>query len=289
MEQAHIINPTTNLIGISTSPDNNVDVRNITAIMFNAGYLHHVGPNRINTTLARSLASSGVRSLRMDFSGLGDSGINDKIHDNNDLVTHDAVAAMDFMHDNFDSKRFVLFGLCSGALDSIQIAQHDSRVVGFIAVDGMGYRTWRFYLHHCVSHLVPRLFHIRHLRRGIGKSAQFLTSSLFRSGSKAHAIANDEGLINKSRDEIAQILESLSSRNKKMRFIYTGGVSNFYNYSNQFADMFSTILASREVASHLSWRYFPQADHLFMLQHHRDALLTDVEQWILKEFGGNRS
>lgn len=288
MEQAHIINSTTNLVGISTSPAT-ANTTDITAILFNAGYLHHVGPNRINTTLARLLAPNGVRCLRMDFSGLGDSGANNDIHDNMELVTRDAQAAMDFMQHTFNSRKFVLFGLCSGALDSIHVAQQDSRVVGVIAVDGVGFRTGRFYFHHIVSHIAPRLFQRKHWRRAYSKGAAWFTAPLFRTGASAHALANDGSLANKSREEVAQILLKLSADKKKLRFIYTGGVSNFYNYPNQFADMFSKLLRSERVAGQLSWQYFPQADHLFMLQNHRDALLADIEQWILNEFTSRRA
>jgi len=289
MEVAHVINSTTNLIGISTSPKADASSnQSIIAILLNAGYLHHVGPNRLNTTLARSLAASGVTSMRLDFSGLGDSGANHDIHDNAELVIHDAKTVMDYCEAHFGANQFVLFGLCSGALDSIHIAQNDERVVGFVAVDGLGFRTWKFYIYHFCIHMLPRLFQLKHLRRGfsrgLGRGAQIVRKPLFRLSKSTHALADDGSLTNKSRHEISHLLQNMSDQNRKMRFIFTGGASHFYNYANQFADMFDSLIKRDGAAKHVSWKYFPQADHLFMLQSHRDAFLDDVEKWILDEF-----
>ncbi|HWU86648.1 MAG TPA: hypothetical protein VN253_05215, partial [Kofleriaceae bacterium] len=43
------------------------------AVLLNSGLMHRVGPFRTGVELARSLAARGVRVLRYDRSGLGDS------------------------------------------------------------------------------------------------------------------------------------------------------------------------------------------------------------------------
>lgn len=290
MEYAHIIDDRTNLIGVTTKPvsdstsgDNNYS--DVAVIMFNAGYLHHVGPNRINTSLARSLTECGFHTLRMDFSGLGDSGVNENVQTNAQLVQNDAKSAMDFMQSNYGCGRFILFGLCSGAVDSILIAQSDKRVAGLVAIDGFGFRTTRFYVHHAIRHILPRLFRLKHLQRGLNRSARQVHTRLFRSSNimaehSAQSMTDDGNLTRKTQGEVKKILNDLCNDNTKMRFIYTGGVSDYYNYSNQFRDMFG----KTELDEKISWRYFPQSDHLFMLAEHRDQMLEDVQQWVCQEF-----
>jgi len=287
MEYAHIIDASTNLVGISTKPiaGENNGRGDIAVIMFNAGYLHHVGPNRINTSLARSLGSCGFHTLRMDFSGLGDSGANADVQSNAELVRKDAKSAMDFMQSHHGCTRFILFGLCSGAVDSILIAQSDKRVAGLVAVDGFGFRTKRFYIQHAITHIIPRLFRFKHWHRGVSRYAQKVRERLFRPGKNAlehaaYSMTDDGNLTRKTREEVSNILSSLCRHNTKMRFLYTGGVADYYNYSGQFKDMFG----NSDLARKISWRYFPQADHLFMLAEHRNQMIDDVRQWVCREF-----
>jgi len=51
----------------STSADRPV------VVIFNAGAVHRVGPNRVSVTLARELAAAGLAVLRFDLEGIGDS------------------------------------------------------------------------------------------------------------------------------------------------------------------------------------------------------------------------
>ena len=43
-------------------------------LFVNAGEIHRIGPHRIHVKLGRALAQDGVPSLRLDLTGLGDSG-----------------------------------------------------------------------------------------------------------------------------------------------------------------------------------------------------------------------
>ena len=62
------------LIGTLCLPSTpGADGSGVGQILFNAGVVHRIGPHRINVKLARSLAASGIASIRFDLSGLGDS------------------------------------------------------------------------------------------------------------------------------------------------------------------------------------------------------------------------
>ena len=66
--------PPAGLSGVLTEPgDGRTPQGTPLALMFNAGNHHHVGPARSWVDLSRRWAAAGIRSLRLDLSGLGDS------------------------------------------------------------------------------------------------------------------------------------------------------------------------------------------------------------------------
>jgi pimeloyl-ACP methyl ester carboxylesterase len=66
--------PPVGLFGVLTEPDSGHASRSTPLVMLlNAGNQHHVGPSRAWVDLSRRFAAAGIRSLRLDLSGLGDS------------------------------------------------------------------------------------------------------------------------------------------------------------------------------------------------------------------------
>jgi alpha/beta superfamily hydrolase len=87
-------------------------------VMFNGGAVHHVGPNRLYVTLARSLAAMGFACLRFDLEGIGDSVLQGPGRENHPYppsATRDAHAALALLRERFGYTHFVALGLCSGA------------------------------------------------------------------------------------------------------------------------------------------------------------------------------
>ena len=61
------------LFGMLSEPEDPVEAPAPTALFFNAGRIGHQGPARVWVDLARACAADGVRCLRVDLSGLGES------------------------------------------------------------------------------------------------------------------------------------------------------------------------------------------------------------------------
>ena len=61
------------LFGVLSEREDRVEAPAPTALFFNAGRIGHQGPARVWVDLARASAADGVRCLRVDLSGLGDS------------------------------------------------------------------------------------------------------------------------------------------------------------------------------------------------------------------------
>lgn len=129
------------LIGILTE-ENSIDcgcnVNNgLAALLFNAGLIHHIGPNRIYVKLARRLARMGIKTLRFDFSGIGDSGPRTDKLPANDSILDDARQAMDELDQNWGAKAFICIGLCAGAAAAAQVSLADNRVKKLIMINPM--------------------------------------------------------------------------------------------------------------------------------------------------------
>ncbi len=116
-----------------------------TVLLLNVGANHHVGPHRMNVTLARDLAALGYRAFRFDVSGLGDSVAVPGARENR-IYTKDSCAdvasAMTLLGQMRGTTRFVLVGLCSGAYLAYHSAVADERVVGQVLLSSYAFE-WK--------------------------------------------------------------------------------------------------------------------------------------------------
>ncbi len=93
-----------------------------TAILFNAGTMDHVGPSRLWVEFARRWARGGVRTLRFDLSGLGDSPV--RVGQQMDVAY--PPEALDDLSEVVKAMgpdgagKIVLSGLCSGGYHSVE-------------------------------------------------------------------------------------------------------------------------------------------------------------------------
>ncbi len=95
-----------------------------TVVLLNSGRIDHVGPGRLWVELARSWAAGGLRVVRVDLSGLGDSPARPE-HPAGLVYSPaalDDVAEVTRAVSPLDPSAVVLMGLCSGAWHSVQAA-----------------------------------------------------------------------------------------------------------------------------------------------------------------------
>ncbi len=280
MESAHNIDPATNLIGLTNIPEGSLISGKPCVILLNAGFLHRVGPNRLNTDLARRLAKVNFASLRMDLSGLGDSMTGSATLDDREIVSQDLDKAMEFMQKNYGLQTFILVGLCSGANDTAIKALADERVVGLLNIDGVGYRTKRFYINYVFQHLLRRSIQPSRWKRLLNRFKAKSQPPEEGQAVQGSVLANNTAYTEWSREQSGENIQTLAQRGVLMHFIYTGGVTGYYNYRQQFWDIFSDF----DFEGKVSTNYFPVTDHLNMLQHHRDEMQQDIVDWAKRSF-----
>jgi dienelactone hydrolase len=94
------------------------------ALFLNAGSLHHVGPGRQWVELSRHWAAEGVRCLRMDIGGIGDSPVTGPpglLSSYPQAALGDVNEGVHFLAPD-DPGQVVLLGLCAGAYHALLAA-----------------------------------------------------------------------------------------------------------------------------------------------------------------------
>ncbi len=115
----------------------------IAALLFNAGVVPRIGPNRLNVRIARALAARGIPAMRFDLSGRGDSAPARGMESYEQQAVADIRAAMNLLTERTGASRFALMGICSGAENAFHAALADERVVGVTLMDSYHYPTLR--------------------------------------------------------------------------------------------------------------------------------------------------
>jgi hypothetical protein len=129
------------LFGILHLPD--VAVRRDTAVvLLSPGVKMRVAPHRLYNHMAARYSELGFPVLRFDFWGLGDSEgevpetLLADLYGNVQVGRYvsDTRAAMNWLQQNWRVGRFVLGGLCGGAITGLLAAAGDERAVGVLAL-----------------------------------------------------------------------------------------------------------------------------------------------------------
>ena len=138
-EHAFLFGSSQGLVGIVTEPSNRSQNAGLGVVFLNAGVIHRVGPSRLYVTLARELANLGCVVARFDHAGVGDSQVRRDGLPFEESSIAEAREAMDWLQQSRGVDRFVLAGLCSGAVTSFDAAVLDERVVGVVMINPQGF------------------------------------------------------------------------------------------------------------------------------------------------------
>lgn len=269
------------LTGILTEPgarpthplgESESDARAPMVILLNAGIVHRVGPFRLHVTIARTLAQHGFASLRLDLSGLGDSRPRTGKLTKDERVRLDVDEAMEYLTSRGLGDRFVLFGLCSGAYHTHQVAIADTRVVGAVFLDGIVFRTLGYFFRHQVLRLLRPRFWRNAIKRRWLKLQRKHGEAMPDLGNK---LAEAEYFqVNRTREAIAAELQSLKARSMQMLFLYTGDYDDICGRS-QFREMFGIAPTDQ-----IQVDYLAEASHTFRIAQHRERLCRRVVEWM---------
>lgn len=277
LESGHTFGKSNNLVGIAqlAAPAPAIRMgqsRDLCVVMLTAGMLHNAGPYRLHVELAQALVQADTSSFRFDLSGIGESLAVGSSADSTTRAVDETRQALDFLSDKFGFTNFVLFGLCSGADDSMNVALADPRVRGVVMLDGCGYRTPKYHFRRLFTRQLPNLMR----REKVIKKARSVLRLVDESAPPASLAPGFDIREFPDRKTAQTQLQTLVDRGTSLLSIYTGGVQQYYNHADQFKRMFPNL----NDQGRITIKYFPHWDHVLYLTEDRLALIDEVTQWV---------
>jgi len=260
------------LVGIAGLPSSAKGAsHNVGVIVLNAGLVHRIGPFRLHVEMTRRLNLSGYASLRFDMSTIGDSATSGESQSRTQQIFADVSDAMTLLGREAGCSRFILIGLCSGSQNAHQVACSDDNVVGAVFLDGYAYRTWGHY----VRRYLPQLFDTKFWKR------------VFLGRRRSHGHAADEKgnapiftVTPLPQATVRADFAGMVARGLKLRLIYSGGISTYFNHARQFRECFGRVLDHPNVSTN----YLEACDHTYVLTDDRQRLIDDIERWLSHHF-----
>lgn len=119
-----------------------VEHKGTAVILLSPGIKMRTGPHLLYRRMTELFTSLGFPVLRFDFFGLGDSEGQLEEKQLADVYNHmevgrfveDAIDAMDWMQKNHGFSRFIMSGLCGGAISGLLAGGRDKRVAGLLGL-----------------------------------------------------------------------------------------------------------------------------------------------------------
>jgi pimeloyl-ACP methyl ester carboxylesterase len=281
-EEAILFGASKSLVGVIS--DSTEDGRTRPAvILLNSGIIHHVGPNRLYVTLARRLARSGFVVLRFDLSGIGDSVIRrDNLPFERSSV-QETQEAMAYLVATRGVDRFLLAGICTGAVVAYHTARADQRVVGAALINGQGYipQSEEEIHAYLVDHQ-RRRYYLDQALYNLGSWRKLLTGRV-RYGDILRALRGKrdgrrraQRLRSSKTEEIAVGLRTLADRGTKLFFLYSGGDLGIKELEVVLEGKVAE-LATRET---VQYRIVERADHMFTALTSQEEFLRQTGDWL---------
>ena len=283
-EHAAILGKSSPLFGVITDPLRasapEGDGRRA-VIFLNAGVIHRVGPSRLYVALARRMAASGWTSVRFDHSGIGDSPARRDGLPFEQSAIVEAREVMDSLQRERGIDRFVLVGLCSGAVTAFEVAEADERVTGAVLINPQGFDAspqWHSYVQSrgdARRYWTRSFFSADSWARAFTGRVEYrrLLDVLWRQAIRP-AAAMPEAVASIS-ERVGAVLRALLTRKVRLLFLLSEGDDGI-DYMNVILGQNIRHLQGGE---YLHVRVLTGADHSLTLQGSQRQLTDEVIDW----------
>jgi alpha-beta hydrolase superfamily lysophospholipase len=290
-EHAFLFGDGGGLLGVLTDPPAVVPGRGaggrLGAILLNAGVIHRVGPSRLYVHLARGLAEVGCVAARFDHSGIGDSAVRRDGASFEQSSLAEAREAMDAVHESRGIDRFVLIGLCSGAVTAFDTAGVDDRVVGVVMINPQGFDLspeWNNYVINrgdARRYWTQSLFSATSWWKAITGRMDYkrLVGVLWRQVSGAGAAKQ---IVSSVVSRVGADLEKLMRREVRTLLVCSEGDDGI-EYMNVILQQDVRAMTS---AAHLSVEILPGADHSLTLLDGQRRVVDVIREWAVSYASG---
>ena len=239
---------------------------NLGLILLNAGIVHRIGPHRFNVKLARHAAEMGIPSLRFDMSGRGDSGFEKQAKGYRETAISDIREAVRKLAEDEKVTRFVLFGICSGAIDGYAAALEEPRIVSLVMFDPYVFPTIRSRVREFLGKLrrygivqgINRLQVLRHVRKSPESAADTAV------GAELPPI-----------EQYTADLRRLVQRGARVHLVYSGSSCDQVEYETQRRKLLANGLDPL-----VCTEFIPGVDHVITSLSAQREILSCFAAWV---------
>jgi pimeloyl-ACP methyl ester carboxylesterase len=261
------------LVGTITLPEG--EPNGLGVVLLNAGFIHRIGPHRLNVRLARTLARQGCTVLRFDLSGLGDSERSPEGGTDEERADAELVHAMDTLARQTGVSRFVVAGLCSGTDPCLRVGATDPRIVGSILLDTFAFPTFRTRHNYRMHRL-----RIHRAAGGVGAAlVRRLKAALTPRSSSGGGAGSGDAFVYRlppPKPVFEGWLRGLLARGGRTLLVYTSGFPRWYNYEGQFRASHGRLVDEPG----MQVRYVAEANHTFTALPLQERLLHELSEWV---------
>jgi hypothetical protein len=258
-------------LGMLTVPD--IITGAPVVVMLNAGLLHRAEPYRLNVLACRRLAEIGYICLRVDLAGKGDTPAR-KGFANRESVDLDWRYIKQALEQQFGKRFILIMGICSGADNGIKIAAQDTDVKGLILMDVVSKKDRGF----ARRNLANKFFNFYNWTKIPRKIIQII-NNLFRG--KEPELDNDINLRDEPNDQdLWQCCTNLTALDGRILAVFTSYTLSYYNKKGQFSRTME-VPGLEQICEEIFW---PNVDHTFKIEAHRDRLLALISKWCETHF-----
>ena len=281
-EEAILFGASKSLVGVVTEPAENGKERPA-VILLNSGIIHRVGPNRLYVTLARRLARAGFVVLRYDHSGIGDSAIRRDNLPFEKSAVQETREAMEYLATTRGMSRFLLAGICTGAVVAYHTARADQRVVGAVLINGQGYiPESEAEVHAYLATRQRRRYYLGRALYSLQSWRKLVTGrvgydELVRSlGLRGDGKRRAKHVANPKAGEVAAGLRSLADRRMEMFFLYSEGDLGIEELDVILEGKVAELTARETV----QYRVIERSDHMFTALTSQAEFLHRTGDWL---------
>lgn len=301
------------LFGVVHEPHG--DAKKETGILILApGIKSRVAPHRLYVKMAKRFSEMGFVVLRFDYHGLGDSegeAREKRVADYYGAIqtgryTGDVSAAMDFMGSRYGIRRFVLSGLCGGAITGLLAASVDRRAISLLGLgipvilDGAGVDHGRYMTSGQIESMrvtyYEKLFDLKSWMRLLTFQSDYrvifkLLRTLFdgRIG-KADKERSDPDRAGRSEEcgdgnfnpLFLPAVRSMVSSSRKMLLIFSELDRLHWEFEEKFMGPYSKQIDNH--GEYLEVHVMRNANHVFSLPETQEEMLGKACGWLEKNF-----
>ncbi|MEW8603537.1 MAG: alpha/beta hydrolase [Candidatus Thiodiazotropha sp.] len=291
------------LLFVITHVPNQVEQKDAVILLLSPGVKMRVAPHRLYNKMADEFVNQGYVVARFDFSGLGDSEgeiEEDLLADFYNTVqfgryVNDTVDAMDWAERKYKKHRFILAGLCGGAITGLLAGQVDERVEALLSLnipvilDGSNQDKTKYLtdgqLDRLKKNYLKRLFDLKSWLRLLTFKSDYklLFKSLIRKNKKRDSEKQQDNAVDSNVNPLFEpAFMDWIDRSKKMLLIFSGSDRLTWEYNEKFAtpnkDKLDAINGGLEV------HVVDEANHIFSYKSWYEEMMKLSLQWLKNDY-----